>query len=454
MEGACGARLRAMKRVIERITLLLTALMLLSFPVWAEESAPETTEAPTAGPTEIPEPTEVPGPDVRFTRDFSSRYAEQGNQVTVSYTVRNDGALPIEDVVIKDKLVGEVGRIERLEPGERKTMNARVRIRETCTSSPSIAYEYNGQTFRKECASEKIHLAQVKLRVELNADKTNVAPGEVVTLRLSLVNEGNVNLYGLRAEEPVLGEMGSLVSSLPPGEEYVVTRTVPMKSTGTFQFSITGSSDTGDSIAVQSNEMSVIVMPVAAEIRLTLRAEADRTELTGPGKVAFLLYLNNECMLELRHVALLEETRGEIRELVFVPTGEMPPITGEYDVTESGTFRFMAQVSDSVGDRTTVYSEPIEITVLDATQPPEGAIDIVETPGPTPGGVPVLEGAPYRMEENPATFEKLMLGTSLLLLTALMIWNMVVKVKKAIARRRKARRRRLQKKNKRASGKK
>jgi len=311
---------------------------------------------------------------------------------------------------------------------------------------------------KKRLAAQEIQLANVKMSVTLEADKKNVAPGEMVTLRLNVVNEGNVNLYSLRASEPVLGDLGSLVSALPPGDECVITRTVQMKSANTFQFSISGTSDTGGAISVQSNEMSVLVTPVAAQILLSLQAEADQTELSGPGEVSFSLYVSNDCSLELRNVLLSEETRGEIRELVFVPTGEMPAITQNYSVEESGVFRFQAQVTDSVGDRLTVYSEPIEITVAEKAAEPT-AEPTAEPAGPEvshePGesAIPVLDGSPYRMEEAPATFEKLMLGTSVMLLIVLIIWYLAASIRSFGERRRRARRRK-QKKNKRAKGKK
>lgn len=420
-----------------------------------EETEPEASVEEIVPEEEQPEPTAAPSPEVRFYRDFSSRYAEYGDTVTLSYTVKNNGSLPIEGIIVSDQLLGEIGRVERLEPGERKVLSARIQMSETCVSEPNIVYECEGERYSEGRSGESIYLANVELRVELDADKTNVSPGEVVTLRLKLINDGSVNLYGLRAEEPVLGEMGSLVNSLAPGEEYAVTRTVQMKSTGTFQFKVSGSSDTGSVLSVQSNEMSVLVTPVAAQIRLTLSAEADKIRLEEPGEVSFSLKVVNECALELRNVRLSEETRGEIRNLMFVPSGEMPAITQVYEVQESGTYRFQAQVTDSVGDELTVYSEPIEITVLETTpEPTDVQPTATSSVQPEETTIPVLDGASYRMEENPATFEKLMLGTSLLLLSVLFIWYMVAKFKRNSARRRKARQRRKQKKNRRASAKK
>ena len=410
-----------------------------------EQAAFEQTEQPA--PEQTPEAEEqagpvgeTAGPDLRFSRDFSSQYAEAGNVVTLSYILRNNSAQPVENIVVTDSLVGEVGRIEKLASGERKTLTARVRVSQSCLSEPQVTFEYGGESHTQTRPGERIHLARVNLKVELSADKLNVAPGETVTLRLKLVNEGNVTLYGLRAEDPVLGELGSLVKTLSPGGECAATRTVQMKNAGAFQFSVTGSSDTGGALSVKSNEISVRVTPVAAEIRLELKAKANRTQLQGPGPVVFSLYVNNDCALELRNVTLSEERMGEVRQLVFVPTGEMPAITQEYEVRESGSYRFLARITDSVGDELTVYSEPIEITVGEAEE--------TEAPSPSPGvtNIPVMEGASYRMDENPALLERVMLGGALILVVLLLIWYALARARRTRAKRKARRARNARKK--------
>ena len=428
-----------------------------STPVPAEEivdvqtpsEAPRATLQPTVEPVLTSEPTKasptrVPEPVVRFSRAFSSQHAETGDEITLSYTVRNEGSVTIRNIVVEDELVGKVGTIERLGAGERRTLIAKVTVKKACTSKPSMSYQYNGKTYSKRLAADEIRLADVEIRVELEADKSNVAPGELVTLRLRVRNQGNVNLYGLRAVEPMLGEVSGLVSVLAPGGECVVTRTVPMKSGAVFCFSVSGTSDTGAAFEVKSNEMSVVVTPVAAQIRLTLEAQADKTELDAAGEVTFSLYVDNDCSLELRNVLLSEQTQGEIRNLAFVPTGEMPPIQKTYQISESGTYRFMAQVTDSVGDQTTVYSEPIYIRVngsqsakVEPTQTPQAsAVKDMR--------IPLIDGVSYRVPDDAATFEKLMTGTVLLLLVILMVWYAAARIREEKKRRRK----RKKKKNK------
>ncbi len=222
--------------------LAVLLMLLLGTSAWAEDAgteAPRASLQPTTEPVWTPEPTKAaptraPEPVVRFSRAFSSQHAEAGDEITLSYTVRNEGAVTIRNIVVEDALVGKVGTIDRLGAGERRTLGVKVTVKKACTSKPSMSYEYNGKTYSKRLSAGEIQLADVEIQVELEADKTNVAPGELVTLRLRVQNNGNVNLYGLRAVEPMLGEMGSIVSVLAPGGECVVTRTVPMKSGAVF----------------------------------------------------------------------------------------------------------------------------------------------------------------------------------------------------------------------------
>lgn len=413
--------------------------------------APKITDAPTAAPTNAPtaapQPTAtaVPSPQVRFSRDFSGQYAEYGSYITLSYTVRNDGSLPVTDITVRDGLLGKIGGVDRLDPGEKKTFSASVKITETCTSAPSISYKYAGIGHTRYCSEKTIYLAKVDVSAQIEADKTNVSPGEYVTLRLRIKNEGNVNLYSLRIQEPMLGEIGSTARSLAPGEDFVVTRTVQMKSTAAFHFKVSGSSDTGEAFGMEAEEIGIIVTPAAAQIEMELKAQADREQLDVPGEVAFSLRLNNRCMLELRDVVLSEDSLGEIRRLEFVPAGEMPPITYSCYVAESGTYRFKAQVVDAVGDQLTVYSDPIFISVRseqaqhsERPQPTQtdAAQSVIEMP----------DGSPYRMAEEVATFEKLIFWTLVLLIGVLLLWYVVSSVLRFF--RRKRRRRRKKNKNK------
>ena len=104
------------------------------------------------------------------------------------------------------------------------------------------------------------------------------------------------------------------------------------------------------------------------------------------------------------------------------------------------------QVTDSVGDQTTVYSEPIYIQVNGSQE-----TKIVPTQTPQASAakeilIPLIDGVSYQVPDDAATFEKLMTGTVLLLLAILMVWYAAARIREEKKRRRK-RKRKKNKKN-------
>lgn len=377
---------------MRRILFCVLLLMLFSIPCLAESSASISDDSKP----------------LKFSRELSDTYIGYGEYVTITYTVRNEGTTPLKNVVVADVLVGEVGSLDLLAAGEKRTFSARVAITEESVSSPYATYELNGAMDMVTREAETVHLADVQFTTLLEADKTNVAPGEVVTLRITLSNTGNIPLSRLRLKDSVLGDLGILLSELKAGQEYTVTKTVQIKSTTTFHFEVTGYNAGGTEEKFYSNELTVFATPVASDVRLSLTATPESDHLDAPGEVNFSLLLDNDGTLELRNVRLYEQTIGDIRTLLFVPVGEME-LTHTCQVEKSGTYVFAAEISDSVGDMLTVTSNPVEITVEGISETPE------ETAVPKDASSQI-DTAPYRLNQNSGLFYRLMLATSGLLL--------------------------------------
>ncbi|NLG24474.1 MAG: hypothetical protein GX558_03905 [Clostridiales bacterium] len=305
-------------------------------------------------------------PALEFTRELSSSYVEYGQQLTVTYRLKNAGNVRLTGVVVTDELFGGVvERVGALDVGKKRTITRRITVKRRLVSKAVATCGYVGGdgTLRVSRGSATVHLADVQLDLQLDADKSTVASGELVTLRLKLVNNGNVPFSQLHVEDAVFGDLGWLDGRLEPGESYTVTKAVQLKSTTTFQFSVSCACATGAQVNLQSNERTVFVQPAASDVRLRIEAEADRTRLDAPGEVTFTLHVYNDGGIELRNVQLLEMRRGTIRSLLFLPAGETPPLEQTYAVDESATFQFIARTADAAGEDISAISQPIEIEV-------------------------------------------------------------------------------------------
>jgi uncharacterized repeat protein (TIGR01451 family) len=305
-------------------------------------------------------------PELEFTRELSANYIEYGDELTVTYRLKNAGNVKLTDILVSDSLFGgTVEHVESLGVGKKRTITRKVVVKKRLVSKAAATCSYEGgdDELRVSRGASTIYLADVKLDLMLDADKVTVASGDLVTLRLKLINNGNVPFSKLHVEDAVFGDLGWLAGALKPGESYTVTKAVEMKSTATFQFAVSGECATGAQLQAKSNELTVFAQPVASEIKLRIQAQADKTVLDAPGDVTFSLTVFNGGGIELRNVQLLEQTRGEIRSLLFVPDGTMPPLTQTYAVSESCTFRFIARTQDAAGEDITAISDPISVEV-------------------------------------------------------------------------------------------
>jgi len=203
--------------------------------------------------------------------------------------------------------------------------------------------------------------AEEQLEMTLEAEKTFVYPGELITLMLKLENKSSEPYYRVDVECEGFSGLGSKIGTLKPGKEYVFPVTIELKSAATFKYLLTSFTPAGKRVMLTSNELTVFVCPAASDVKLRVEAETVSAGIKAPGDVIFNIKLFNDGELELRNVLLSEVTRGEIREFSYVPAGEMPGLTQGYTVSGDAVFQFVAAVVDPSGETAYACSEPLYI---------------------------------------------------------------------------------------------
>ena len=150
-----------------------------------------------------------------LTRDFSSRYAAQGGWITVSYTLRNVSQKTVRGVELSDPLLGEnqPAPVSRLAPGESRVVTLRARVMKDDESAPEARYTLNGVEETVTAPPETVFVETAALSAALTFYSR-----ETTTVVLTVRNDGNAPVYGVKATDDVLGDMGAAVSRLDPGE--------------------------------------------------------------------------------------------------------------------------------------------------------------------------------------------------------------------------------------------
>lgn len=358
-------------------------------------------------------------PALEFSRSQSMTYAQPGQSVTLTYTVKNTGNIPLTGIKVSDPLFGVVGELDTLAVDEKKTFTQRVTVGTTAlTSTPQVSYSFEGSQdiVQKDIASSSIKIAKPSLEVALESDATLVNPGDTVMLRCKLINNGNVGYRKIQLSDQVLGDLG-FIDDLRAGKDTVYAKAVRIQSKTTFKFTITASDTTGSDVTAVSNSLTIDVVSRADEESLTLSAQPDRTSVASGDTVNFTLMLCNGGTSDISGIDISERTRGPIAHVDVLRAGESLPINAQYTVTGYEMFTFSATMTQQDGATREALAGPITISL--------GAPAPTAMPTAQPSPTPAATMAPSVMRAYDAMFSRVL---AILLAVAVCIAIMLIVV--------------------------
>ena len=358
-------------------------------------------------------------PALEFSRSQSMTYAQPGQSVTLTYTVKNTGNIPLTGIKVSDPLFGVVGELDTLAVDEKKTFTQRVTVGTTAlTSTPQVSYSFEGSQdiLQKDIASSSIKIAKPSLEVALESDATLVNPGDTVMLRCKLINNGNVGYRKIQLSDQVLGDLG-FIDDLRAGKDTVYAKAVRIQSKTTFKFTITASDTTGSDVTAVSNSLTIDVVSRADEESLTLSAQPDRTSVASGDTVNFTLLLCNGGTTDISGIDISERTRGPIAHVDVLRAGESLTVNAQYTVTGYEMFTFSATMTQQDGATREALAGPITISL--------GAPAPTSVPTAQPSPTPAATMAPSVMRAYDAAFSRVL---AILLAIAVCIAIMLIVV--------------------------
>ena len=358
-------------------------------------------------------------PALEFSRSQSMTYAQPGQSVTLTYTVKNTGNIPLTGIKVSDPLFGVVGELDTLAVDEKKTFTQRVTVGTTAlTSTPQVSYSFEGSQdiVQKDIASSSIKIAKPSLEVALESDATLVNPGDTVMLRCKLINNGNVGYRKIQLSDQVLGDLG-FIDDLRAGKDTVYAKAVRIQSKTTFKFTITASDTTGSDVTAVSNSLTIDVVSRADEESLTLSAQPDRTSVASGDTVNFTLLLCNGGTTDISGIDISERTRGPIAHVDVLRAGESLTVNAQYTVTGYEMFTFSATMTQQDGATREALAGPITISL--------GAPAPTSVPTAQPSPTPAATMAPSGMRAYDAAFSRVL---AILLAIAVCIAIMLIVV--------------------------
>ena len=320
-------------------------------------------------------------PEVEFLRQVSSRYSSDTSGVTVIYRLNNVGNVPVTAISVTDPLGGFDDRLELLDAGKSKVFVQHISVNEAAESSPTLTYSPQGSddVYTVELDPLTIEPAHGMLDASLTAGRSMFAP-DTAEVVLQLANGGNVDYLDVVVYDDVYGGVIADSISIPAGGDPVeVAHTYPIREDSIYRWRVTGRTSAGDQIDLITTTERVSLDVENGDPLLTIQATTSMPKINRKGYVPIRLELTNIGDASAVNVRIVEESLGEIRELVVVPTGNPTVYEFRQEIKADATLVFSAVYTDSFGKERIATADPVSIAIGAGGQAPETADGEIST---------------------------------------------------------------------------
>ena len=328
-------------------------------------------------------------PELEVNRTITPTTAQQGQEVTVTYEIKNVGPVDVTGVTIKENssISKKSGSIERIAAGTTEKYSFTATMgRKNLTSSATISYKGGNKSYSTKVEAATVTYGQVKLSATLTADKKGGAPGDTVKLTLKLKNSGTVDFTDVTVTDPTLGTVFS-GETVPKGETLTLERELTITENMDLQFSVKAVNATGEPVDTATGHVNIIATNPAETIVLNVQAAADRDEVHSlPGTVRFTVSVTNESAVEVKKIYV-----RAIDTLLYtfesIPAGATKSFTRDMNVSMAGSYQFVASCRDQL-DQVLRFSSNIIRVNYAAPTPVPTEPPVVTPPAPATEKIP------------------------------------------------------------------
>lgn len=321
-------------------------------------------------------------------RTISHTTARNGQDVTITYNIKNSGTTDISNLSIQEKsdINSKKKTIESLPAGKVATVKYTVTMKKKdLTSGATITYEVNDKkkTYTQDAAS--IAYGDSKLVATLTASAKGVPFNDKVTLTLELKNTGSVDYSNIKVSDATIGNDLFPNEKIEKGKTIKLEKEITLTQSTDYQFNISAIDSTGTETTTATGVVTVKAVDPSDVLTLSITATADRTEVfENPGLVRFTVKVTNDSNVEATKVKV---THGDSEIYTFdsIPAGETRTLTRDTSLSMAGKYRFTATALDPIENSLTFQSNEVQIAFSVPTPAP-----VTPTPPPDPTAEPTF----------------------------------------------------------------
>ena len=317
-----------------------------------------------------------------------------GETINYVITVKNDGNLTLTNVKIEDALTGNAGEnawtIDTFAPGETQTFETSYVVTEADVIAGKVVNNATGEAENPDPKKEEtpvtpgekedpVETPNPGLTVIKTSDKTGeVKLGDKITYTITVTNNGNVTISGVKLEDSLTGDDWTL-GNIKPGETvtkkttYTVTEKDIIAGKVENHATATGKEPGGKDI---TGEGEKTVTTEESNPQITVTKETTSTPKNGKTyalgeKITYKITAKNTGNLTLTDVTVSDELTGNTGDKAF-------KIDGNFKPGEEATFEASYTVKESDLGKTVVNEATASGKTTDPKNPEPGV-----TPGTT-----------------------------------------------------------------------
>ena len=331
--------------------------------------------------TDTVEEFENPNPHMTITKRTTgvdeNHIYKLGETINYVITVKNDGNLTLTNVKIEDALTGNAGEnawtIDTFAPGETQTFEASYVVTEADVIAGKVVNNATGEAENPDPKKEEtpvtpgekedpVETPNPGLTVIKTSDKTGeVKLGDKITYTITVTNNGNVTISGVKLEDSLTGDDWTL-GNIKPGETvtkkttYMVTEKDIIAGKVENHATATGKEPGGKDI---TDEGEKTVTTEESKPHITVTKETTSTPKNGETyalgeEITYKITAKNTGNLTLKDVVVSDELTGNTGDKAFKIDGEFKPgdektFETSYTVTEADLGKTVVNVATATG---------------------------------------------------------------------------------------------------------
>ncbi len=180
-------------------------------------------------------------PGISILKSASATVVLPGTEVTYFYTVTNTGDIALFNVAVTDDILGPIGMIALLAPGESVILTASGIISADTVNVATVFGHYGSHEEEAVIhghvtaeADEEVVVINPAIQVVKSSDapEAGVPVGTLVNYTFTVTNTGDVTLFGISVDDDHLGHIGD-IAELAPGASQVLTASAVLNETTT-----------------------------------------------------------------------------------------------------------------------------------------------------------------------------------------------------------------------------